>query len=114
MKKILILFGHPAFKRSTINAALRKAVESLEGITFHDLYASYPDFLIDVPHNSYSLRALCPIFIGVNTAANQVLNKFNFGDAQYGKSTTDHYTSDDEGCGAVSKNELETHTNKTK
>ena len=48
MNKILILFGHPAFKRSTINAALRKAVENLEGITFHDLYASYPDFLIDV------------------------------------------------------------------
>ena len=48
MKKILILFGHPAFKRSAINAALREAVETLEGITFHDLYASYPDFLIDV------------------------------------------------------------------
>jgi glutathione-regulated potassium-efflux system ancillary protein KefG len=50
MNKILILFGHPAFKRSTINAALRKAVENLEGITFHDLYGSYPDFLIDVTH----------------------------------------------------------------
>jgi glutathione-regulated potassium-efflux system ancillary protein KefG len=25
-------------------------VERLEGITFHDLYASYPDFLIDVSH----------------------------------------------------------------
>ena len=50
MKKILILFGHPAFKRSAINAALREAVETLEGITFHDLYASYPDFLIDVSH----------------------------------------------------------------
>ena len=50
MKKILILFGHPAFRRSTINAALRETVETLEGVTFHDLYASYPDFLIDVPH----------------------------------------------------------------
>ena len=50
MNKILILFAHPAFKRSTINAALRKAVENLEGVTFHDLYASYPDFLIDVTH----------------------------------------------------------------
>ena len=50
MKKILILFGHPAFKRSTINAALKEAVETLDGVTFHDLYASYPDFLIDVPH----------------------------------------------------------------
>ena len=50
MKKILILFGHPAFKRSTINAALREAVETLDGVTFHDLYARYPDFLIDIPH----------------------------------------------------------------
>ena len=48
MKNILILFGHPAFRRSTINAALREAVETLDGVTFHDLYASYPDFLIDV------------------------------------------------------------------
>ena len=50
MKKILIMFGHPAFKRSTMNTALREAVETLEGITFHDLYACYPDFLIDVGH----------------------------------------------------------------
>ena len=32
-----------------MNTALRQAVENLEGVTFHDLYASYPDFLIDVP-----------------------------------------------------------------
>ena len=50
MNKILILFGHPAFKRSAINSALRQAVETLDGVTFHDLYATYPDFLIDVPH----------------------------------------------------------------
>lgn len=50
MKTILVLFGHPAFRRSTINAALRKAVETLDGVAFHDLYANYPDFLIDVPH----------------------------------------------------------------
>ena len=50
MKTTLILFGHPAFRRSTINAALRETVETLDGVTFHDLYASYPDFLIDVQH----------------------------------------------------------------
>jgi glutathione-regulated potassium-efflux system ancillary protein KefG len=50
MNNILILFGHPAFKRSTTNAALREAVETLDGVTFHDLYACYPDFLIDVRH----------------------------------------------------------------
>lgn len=50
MNRVLILFGHPAFKRSRINAALRAAVENETGITFHDLYATYPDFLIDVRH----------------------------------------------------------------
>lgn len=48
MKKVLINFAHPAFSRSMINRALRSAVEGLEGVTFHDLYAAYPDFLIDV------------------------------------------------------------------
>ncbi|MBB5348675.1 NAD(P)H-dependent oxidoreductase [Desulfoprunum benzoelyticum] len=48
MKKILIIFAHPAIARSKINAAMRGAVEDLGGVTFHDLYAIYPDFLIDV------------------------------------------------------------------
>lgn len=50
MKKILIIFAHPTFKRSIINRALRQAVEQLDGVTFHDLYASYPDLFIDVAH----------------------------------------------------------------
>ncbi|CAG36641.1 NAD(P)H-dependent oxidoreductase [Desulfotalea psychrophila] len=48
MKKVLINFAHPARARSKINSALRAAVEDLEGVTFNDLYATYPDFLIDV------------------------------------------------------------------
>jgi len=48
MNKVLINFAHPAIARSKINAALRTAVEGLEGVTFNDLYATYPDFLIDV------------------------------------------------------------------
>lgn len=48
MKKILINFAHPAKRRSKINSALRTAVESLEGVTINDLYANYPDFMIDV------------------------------------------------------------------
>jgi glutathione-regulated potassium-efflux system ancillary protein KefG len=50
MNKILILFAHPAFKRSTINAALRDGIEGEDGITIHDLYGAYPDFFIDVDH----------------------------------------------------------------
>ncbi len=48
MNRILINFAHPARTRSRINALLRNAVEDLENVTINDLYANYPDFLIDV------------------------------------------------------------------
>ena len=48
MKKVLINFAHPARSRSKMNNALRAAVEGLENTTVNDLYAHYPDFLIDV------------------------------------------------------------------
>ena len=48
MNRVLINFAHPARRRSKMNAALRAAVESLDGVTLNDLYAQYPDFLIDV------------------------------------------------------------------
>lgn len=48
MKKILINFAHPARSHSKINNALRKAVQVLDGVTVNDLYAQYPDFMIDV------------------------------------------------------------------
>lgn len=48
MKKVLINFAHPAKSRSNVNKALRKAVENIEGVTVNDLYARYPDFMIDV------------------------------------------------------------------
>jgi glutathione-regulated potassium-efflux system ancillary protein KefG len=53
MNKVLINFAHPAIARSKINAALRTAVEDLEGVTFNDLYATYPDFLIDVKREQH-------------------------------------------------------------
>ncbi len=46
---VLILFAHPAFSRSKINRALVHAAHDVGGITIHDLYETYPDFLIDVP-----------------------------------------------------------------
>ncbi|MBQ4861526.1 NAD(P)H-dependent oxidoreductase [Pseudoalteromonas sp. MMG013] len=48
MKKILINFAHPAKSRSNINIALRNAVENIEHVTVNDLYANYPDFMIDI------------------------------------------------------------------
>ena len=55
MKKVLINFAHPAKSRSKINRALRAAVEGLEQVTVNDLYAHYPDFLIDIRRE----KALC-------------------------------------------------------
>jgi glutathione-regulated potassium-efflux system ancillary protein KefG len=57
MKKILIIFAHPAIARSRINIAMRGAVEDLDGVTFHDLYATYPDFFIDVDHEQKLCQA---------------------------------------------------------
>ena len=48
MKKILILFAHPAFQKSRVNKELVSGVDKIEGITFHDLYQQYPEFDIDV------------------------------------------------------------------
>ncbi|MCK3683277.1 NAD(P)H-dependent oxidoreductase [Maribellus sp. YY47] len=48
MKKILILFAHPAFHKSMINSALIGAVRGLENVTINELYENYPDFFIDV------------------------------------------------------------------
>lgn len=48
MNKVLIIFAHPAITRSKINNALRDAVSDLESVAINDLYANYPDFLIDV------------------------------------------------------------------
>lgn len=48
MNKVLINFAHPSRSHSHINKALRAAVENLENVTINDLYAQYPDFLIDV------------------------------------------------------------------
>jgi len=46
--RILILFAHPALQKSRVNRHLVRAVESLGGVTFRDLYECYPDLDIDV------------------------------------------------------------------
>lgn len=47
-KKILILFAHPAMQKSRVNKRLIESLSNVEGVTFHDLYDSYPDLYIDV------------------------------------------------------------------
>jgi glutathione-regulated potassium-efflux system ancillary protein KefG len=48
--KILILFAHPRLSSSVAQRRLIAAVTGLQGVTVHDLYAAYPDMIIDRPH----------------------------------------------------------------
>jgi glutathione-regulated potassium-efflux system ancillary protein KefG len=49
MKKILILFAHPAFQKSLINKTLMEAIKDLKSVTINNLYEKYPDFFMDIP-----------------------------------------------------------------
>jgi glutathione-regulated potassium-efflux system ancillary protein KefF len=46
---ILVLAAHPDLHLSRVNRALMQAVHSGTNVTVRDLYALYPDHLIDVP-----------------------------------------------------------------
>lgn len=46
--RILLLYAHPASHKSRINKRLIEEVKNIEGVTFHDLFNSYPDYHIDV------------------------------------------------------------------
>ncbi|MCX5189773.1 NAD(P)H-dependent oxidoreductase [Streptomyces sp. NPDC059837] len=48
MSKVLLVVGHPDLSQSKANKALVDAVRELAHVTVHDLYATYPDFQIDV------------------------------------------------------------------
>ncbi len=48
-KPVLILFGHPALRRSRVNRVLIDAVRGLAAVTINDLYEQYPELDIDVP-----------------------------------------------------------------
>ena len=45
---VLILFAHPAIRKSRVNRRLVEAVRDVEGVTVNDLYEEYPDLSIDV------------------------------------------------------------------
>lgn len=46
--RVLLVLAHPALERSRANRALAKAAKGLPGVTFKDLYETYPDFVIDI------------------------------------------------------------------
>jgi putative NADPH-quinone reductase len=48
LMRVLVLFAHPAQRKSSVNTAMAASARQLEGVTFVDLYAEYPRFTIDV------------------------------------------------------------------
>lgn len=47
-KPVLLVFAHPAYEHSRAHRTLRDTVGVPPGVSFHDLYENYPDFMIDV------------------------------------------------------------------
>ncbi|MEM7801645.1 MAG: NAD(P)H-dependent oxidoreductase, partial [Chloroflexota bacterium] len=48
MSKVLIIFSHGDYQNSKVNRTMVEAIEEMDGITFNDLSAHYPDFQFDV------------------------------------------------------------------
>jgi len=48
MRRILIVFAHPAYNNSHANRFLLEAIGDLPHVTVHDLYQNYPDMFIDI------------------------------------------------------------------
>jgi glutathione-regulated potassium-efflux system ancillary protein KefF len=59
---ILILAAHPDLHLSRVNRALMEAAATLPHVRVHDLYARYPDYLIDVPAEQ-RLAAACDLVV---------------------------------------------------
>lgn len=56
-RKVLVLYFHPTEKISRAGKALASAAASLEQVLLRDMYAIYPDYLIDVKHEQSLLKA---------------------------------------------------------
>ena len=62
MSPVLILFAHPALHKSRVNRVLIEKVKNITGVTFHDLYETYPEFDINVKYEQESRVDLTPFF----------------------------------------------------
>jgi glutathione-regulated potassium-efflux system ancillary protein KefG len=56
IKRILILYAHPAPRGRSVNRQLLKGVSDLPGVLVNDLYESYPDFHIPPKPEQETLR----------------------------------------------------------
>jgi glutathione-regulated potassium-efflux system ancillary protein KefG len=48
MRKLLLIFAHPAMHKSQVNRQLLAVARECPFVTAHDLYENYPDFNIDI------------------------------------------------------------------
>ncbi len=53
--KTLVLYAHPRQQHSNVNAAMSKAAQSVDGVSFVDLYARYPRQNIDIDYEQKQL-----------------------------------------------------------
>jgi glutathione-regulated potassium-efflux system ancillary protein KefG len=56
MRRILVLFAHPALEKSRVNRRLIRRADEAD-VTFNDLYEHYPDFDVDVAREQQLLVA---------------------------------------------------------
>ena len=54
--RLLLTLVHPTLERSHANQAMLNAGQDLPGVTVHDLYEAYPDFVVDVPIEQKKLK----------------------------------------------------------
>lgn len=55
--KVLILFAHPDPQESIANKQMILEAQKLDNVKVHDLYETYPDFIIDVHYERHLLLA---------------------------------------------------------
>ncbi|OOF00814.1 glutathione-regulated potassium-efflux system ancillary protein KefG [Salinivibrio sp. MA351] len=48
--KVLVIVAHPDPDESVANRRLLESIRPLANVTVHDIYAAYPDFVVDVHH----------------------------------------------------------------
>ncbi|WP_055325251.1 NAD(P)H-dependent oxidoreductase [Ralstonia solanacearum] len=55
--RILVIYAHPAQRRSRANKPLARMLAGLPGVAMHDLYWRYPEFDIDVRAEQQAMEA---------------------------------------------------------
>jgi glutathione-regulated potassium-efflux system ancillary protein KefG len=55
--RVLVLFAHPRLRQSVVQRAMLAAIAGVDRLTIRDLYAQYPDLMIDARREQEALLA---------------------------------------------------------